>query len=316
MAGWRWTRRAAGAVVVGLLAVDGITAFHLVGEVHAVSVASAVARFRREYRTPTALSAQSTLSAQSALSAAVVQAPAPSVTSPPVVAVGRPTARALALPRPVPAVQTTTPTAGLRPILPGVYSYATTGGEQVSTLGGISHSYPATSTITVTPIPCGYDTRWAPLDARYDDYQLCSRGDAVELQSLVSYHSFDGQVQKKTFSCDPGTDLRPPTSQPGARFGGHCAGSGSDIALSGRVVGPETMSVDGQAVPVLHCHLDEILTGDIQGSRSTDAWWAMADNMLVRFESNTDAPRAQSSFGPTHYTERYTIQLASMHPQQ
>jgi hypothetical protein len=170
--------------------------------------------------------------------------------------------------------------------------------------------------VTVTPIPCGVESRWAPLDARYDDYRFCRTGDAVLLQSLVSYHEFDGQVQKKSFVCDPGSYLRPPTATPGATYAGHCAGSGTDIVMAGKVIGVEPVTVGSQPVRALHVQLKETLTGSIQGTRWTDAWFAMADDMVLRFQSRTDAPSAQTTFGPTHYTEQFSIWLQSLTPQR
>lgn len=47
---------------------------------------------------------------------------------------------------------------------PGVYTYDTTGGEQIDALGGAKHSYPASTTITIWDDGCGQRMRWAPLE--------------------------------------------------------------------------------------------------------------------------------------------------------
>lgn len=206
------------------------------------------------------------------------------------------------------AARSTTPSAA-----PGVYSYDTSGGERVSALGGSPHTYPAHTTMTVTPSACGVDVRWDALQQRYDEWQLCAAGHGLALRTSTTYHEFYGQADKRVYSCTPETRFLPDTATAGATFGGSCQANGAAALLRGTVIGVEQVMVGPRAVATVHVHLDEQLTGATRGTRTTDSWYAIADNLLVRRNSATEAD-TQTSFGATHYTEKLQVQLADLRP--
>src|SRR5579885_881814 len=192
----RWARaslrRRVAAVTLALLVADGVAAFHLLAAVHPVTVRTAVVRYRRmEANAPKpAIGHPDIVTAASVPVTKVVTATA-----------GHPSAARAAKTGPAtPERATATP---VEAPLAGVYSYATTGGEHITSLGGLSHSYPSTTAITITPTGCGDEVRWQPLDARYDDYQFFTDGRGVAIASFVTYHQFDRQVDKKTYTCAP-----------------------------------------------------------------------------------------------------------------
>ena len=198
---------------------------------------------------------------------------------------------------------------------PGVYSYDTSGTEHVDVLGGQSHTYPAVSYITFAASACGDDVRWTPLQQRWDEYDYCAAGRALLLRRYTAYHNFFGQSDTKVYICPAGAYIRPPVDRVGADYHSHCTGNGLAEDTILHTVGVEILDVGGVAVPALHVRADQIATGAVTGRRVIDAWWSLADNLLVRFVSSADA-RGSTAFGDTHYQEHVTLGLRSLTPQQ
>jgi hypothetical protein len=196
-----------------------------------------------------------------------------------------------------------------------VYTYQTSGQEHVSVGTGASHDYPATTHVTVTETPCGATVRWDALEQRYDQWQTCTTGDDIRLQSFTTYHDFFGQVDKKEYACTPETALRPAGRQAGATFAGTCKAANAAAVLHGTVVGIENVIVGGQPVACLHVHIDEDLTGATKGTRTSESWYALTSNVLVERTAKTDAD-SDTAFGYTHYTETLSMKLVSLTPQR
>ncbi|GAC1596482.1 MAG: hypothetical protein NVS3B21_20310 [Acidimicrobiales bacterium] len=79
------------------------------------------------------------------------------------------------------------------------------------------------------------------------------------------------------------------------------------------MVGVENLTVGGTAITTLHIRVDEILTGSVAGKRSSDTWYSLANNLIVKRTGMTDA-QADTSVEPTHYTEKFTVSLRSTTP--
>src|SRR6516162_346821 len=86
---------------------------------------------------------------------------------------------------------------------PGVYHYATTGQEHIDALGGTSHTYPATTTITITPAGCGVQTRWDALQERWMSRQLCLGTGGIVTGAYTDFHRFYGQDDRADWTCQP-----------------------------------------------------------------------------------------------------------------
>ena len=104
------------------------------------------------------------------------------------------------------------------PIPTGVYVYETDGFEQTDALGGATHRYPSTSTISVTGHPCGVLLRWDVLDGRSTTWQLCLGSDGWTQKVRDERHTFFGIGDQTTYRC-PGTAFRPQGDKPGRNLG-------------------------------------------------------------------------------------------------
>ena len=85
--------------------------------------------------------------------------------------------------------------------LDGVYLYATRGQESVDALGGATHRYPKSTTITLVTVPCGMRLLWEPFEERSVRWTLCATGDGIELADWEVAHEFFGQGDRTGYTC-------------------------------------------------------------------------------------------------------------------
>jgi hypothetical protein len=294
----RWPRLVVLACVAALLIGD-VAAFRVVSNrARPVALSKVVARFRAK-----AAASVSVADGDAPLTAAAQPVVAPAAAAPQALA-----ARATDVPKVVaPALKAlAAPTAG-------VYVYATSGHEDTDALGGVHHDYPDRTTITITSTACGVDMRWDALEQRWDQWSLCMAGQQVLTTAEVMKHAFYGVDDQRTYSCT-GATLRP-TPAIGTPVTGRCMGSGDTSLWSGHVVGPETITVAGQAVPALHVSMEERVSGDTTGLRRSDNWFALDSALLLKRTATVDGTSG-SPVGRVHYTETVTMLLTSLTPNQ
>lgn len=199
--------------------------------------------------------------------------------------------------------------------LPGVYLYRTVGGEGLDLLGGISHTYPSVTTITVTPDGCGVSELWQPLTTRWNEQLLCETATGWDSVSQTTFHEFLGNTDKQAFTCDPGTLFAPSNAVAATTFTGLCAGGGIRSAESSTVVGTQELTVDATPVSALHIHEVDTITGASQGSEVDDWWIRPTDDLIVQ-EQTTITTKNASVLGQVQYHEAFQLTLMSLTPKQ
>ncbi len=86
---------------------------------------------------------------------------------------------------------------------PGVYVYRTAGFETIDAFSGVTHDYPAETSITVETDGCGVRLRWDALAERREEWRLCLTTEGIELQPVaLQYHEFFGQKTPEDVVCD------------------------------------------------------------------------------------------------------------------
>jgi hypothetical protein len=200
---------------------------------------------------------------------------------------------------------------------PGVYRYATTGSEHVDALGGTTHSYPASTTVTVTPAGCGIQTRWDALQERWNSRQLCLDDSGIVTGTYTDFHRFYGQDDRGDWTCTPPYVLVPAASTPGASWTGTCAdGKGTTESTSLSVVAMEDVVAAGQHVATVHMRRVEDDVGkDTTAHTSTDQWFDVRTGLVVR-EAATSSSTTSTFMGDVHYTEQYELTITSLDPQR
>jgi hypothetical protein len=200
---------------------------------------------------------------------------------------------------------------------PGVYHYTTTGSEHIDALGGTTHTYPAVTTVTVTPAGCGVQTRWDALQERWNARQLCLGDGGIVSGAYTDFHRFFGQDDRSDWTCAPAYTLVPAAPAAGANWSGSCAdGKGTAEQTTLSVVGLEDVTVAGQPVAAVHVRRVEVDTGaDTTSSTTTDQWFDASRGLVLR-EAATSTSTTSSLVGKVHYSEQYELTITSLDPQR
>jgi hypothetical protein len=209
--------------------------------------------------------------------------------------------------------QTETGEGRLSPVPEGVYVYATNGYERTDALTGVTHRYPARSTITVTGDACGFRLRWAVLKGRSTTWTICVDGPWT-VTGQDERHTFFGRTERTTYTCVD-TPFRPVGDRAGTTFTVSCATGSSEERGTGRVVAREAVRVGGRAIDAVHVRRRSTLTGGIRGHSSQDVWLARETGLPLRLDLTTDTSN-DSAVGDVHYEERVSLRLGSLSPRR
>jgi len=196
----------------------------------------------------------------------------------------------------------------------GVYSYATTGGDEVDALGGASHQYPSQSTVTVTNTGCGVRQRWVAAEERWDEFATCvdTASGGVSLTDVTTFHRFFGADERESYTCEG--EPRPIGAPAGTTWVTTCTKtSGDDVQTwRGTVVGAETLTVDRQVVAVDHVVV-AITDDERENAQRTETWYLAGTDLVVRRLVDNRTTNG-SPIGDVHYVEHAEIMLSSLIP--
>lgn len=203
------------------------------------------------------------------------------------------------------------PAEGLRPPEPGVYRYATTGGEQLSVRGS-ARDYPETTTITVRHDQCGFTERWDVFDERWEQRDWCLQDDRRPLVAMTSYREFFGHGQRNELTCHGDA---PPMRVvgPGTRWTVVCEDEDTTATSRVEVMGRSSIEVDGEQLDTAHVRMETRIEGETSGRMTGERWIVPATGLLVREQWETEV-ETSGPVGPVDYTEEYTLRLESTTP--
>jgi hypothetical protein len=193
---------------------------------------------------------------------------------------------------------------------PGVYTYATDGGEGLS-LMGVQRSFPRSTSMVVTEGSCAR-VSWVPIEQHTEDTTICpSASGAYDVPLLVTDESIAGSTTTSSISCPATAYLLPPNATPGERWQATCtlASPAEKVALSGQLFGPATLDVRGQPVAVEHVRLTLNFDGAQQGTNPTDYWIVPSTGLVVR-----EKEQVVVTSGGVRYNESMETALTSLQP--
>lgn len=300
----RWPVAAVGALVAAVLAADiAVVALH--DQATPYDAKQAVADFRRQASaTPGPSQAPPSTSAAPVASPTASAGPSPA-------ALPKQSASAV----PAGTMPSTRPVAaGKRQVTEGVYSYTTSGHEQVDLLGGARHDYPAQTAVTYRRGGCGDEDRWQPLKERYSSNTVCRGAQGLEARISVQRREFFNQSEEQVLVCAPGLVIVPDAPKAGQVFSGACRSDDTVVRLVVRVREVTTMTVGGRRSRVVHVSVDGQMTGSTRGSTQREEWFT-PEGLLVRGTSTTETDR-DTSAGVVHYSEVFDLRLDSLDPQR
>lgn len=198
---------------------------------------------------------------------------------------------------------------------PGVYRYATTGGESADTaITSTSHDYRGVSTIVNGPGRCGELERWQVLTGRWTETETCPGPDGEELVAVHEYHEFYGVAQDDSFHCDGDPVTIPPRAQPGFRFSGRCRSDDSTVVNDSRLAGFGPVHVGGKTFPAVHTITRSRIEGSSSGISRREDWRRRSDGLLLRRSAQSSVE--SDTLGGTHYAESYALRLLDTEPRR
>ena len=203
----------------------------------------------------------------------------------------------------------TTTTIGTVPA-PGVYEYATKGEDSVDALNGAHHTYPATTTITVTPTACGVRQRWDVLVQRWEEWERCTAGSGISEPSRTNFDQFFGQSQTDVSLCTGAA--RPLAAAATVTWTKVCTIGSRASTYVGLVIGTEQQTVGSSTVETLHVRIS--ITDDTPSDRQQIDTWYLTGTDLVVAQTSTVTTSNKTQVGTVHYAEAYSIRLMSIVP--
>ena len=201
------------------------------------------------------------------------------------------------------------------PVPEGVYVYDTDGFERTDALTGVTHRYPARSTITVTSDPCGVRMRWDVLKGRSTTWTYCLGADGGwTVASQDERHTFFGRTERTDYTCGR-TPFHPAGDRVGTSFDVSCATGSAEERGVGRVVAREALRVSGRPVETVHVRRSTSFTGEIRGRSTHDVWLARATGVPVKIVMTSQTTN-DSPVGDVHYDEEVSLRLRSLTPRR
>jgi hypothetical protein len=191
---------------------------------------------------------------------------------------------------------------------PGVYAYDTRGGERFDAFISAEHPYPPITSISVREGGCGLLVRWIVLEERETEWDLCPRRGGWGLGGFLDIHEFFGRRDERRYLCRNGVAFLPR-----GRWRYRCEFEDTRDRFRGEFVGKETLRVGDRPVATIHVRDRDLLSGQEQGTGSSETWYRSRDGLIVRrVAKNRD--RAPVPGGSGTYSERYELVLRSLRP--
>ena len=196
---------------------------------------------------------------------------------------------------------------------PGVYSYRTSGGEQLS-IGGISRVFPASTDMIVTDAKCAtFD--WEPLEQHTEGLVACPQKDgALTITSANSYEQIAGTQTTSVIRCPANTFFIPAHPTAGQRWHKTCKSKGDTVIFSGQIVGLSSITVSHHKVPALHTRLTLSFSGSESGNNPNNYWISLQNGLILRQQETVAVSENAGPLGSVRYTEQMAIALRSMVP--
>lgn len=198
--------------------------------------------------------------------------------------------------------------------LNGVYLYSTEGSESIDALGGATHTYPTTTSITVIEVPCGLQLSWAALEGRSTTWTFCSSRAGIELRLSNERHSFFGQSDHTIYTCS-GRVVVPKDVAGQNLYPFRCESHRNVETGEVEIVGRSVLEVGSSRVNAVHARTTLNIHGGDRGNETID-WWLDAANALpLRIDLQSRTSRSMF-IGTVHYHEDFSLRLLSLTPKR
>jgi hypothetical protein len=216
---------------------------------------------------------------------------------------------------------------GLRPA-EGTYTYTGSGKDNVTLLGGSTHTFPSkvAAVVALDGTGCTWSFNLVYIKEKTNEHDLCTTADGVREPKQNQKTSFLGASQTNIFVCPPPGGLRVPFTGgfekwdkasgakvvPGLKWVAPCNTSDSYVDHVVTLVDMDPVQVGSTKVPAWHVHDVATYSRGSKGTDTIDFWWSKTGLPLRIKES--EKVNAPSVLGRTDYTTTSDYTLASLTP--
>lgn len=198
---------------------------------------------------------------------------------------------------------------GSEPGDPGVYSYTTSGYEEIDALAGARHDYPETTFMTIADSECGPIVTWRALEERWVDWRHC--GPDLAITASNSYHEWFGFPDLEEESCPEPRPISGPVGPVGDFV---CpAPPTSTETYQVEIIGTETLTVAGESAMTTHLRRTSSLSAGSSGTAVVDVWRLEGTPLIVRMSVRRESTTA-TQVGEVNYVEEVSLHLDSLTP--
>jgi hypothetical protein len=196
----------------------------------------------------------------------------------------------------------------------GVYTYATTGYEQIS-LGGSRHSYPAESFATVRHGDgCRWDFEHRVVEEHVETAHYCGLPGVLQFLGEVDQETFYGQTQSVTITCDPPETAVQLGDKPGTKRTFICSlSNGSRVDETVTYLGRDAVVVGGTSLQAFHFLVEGRESGSVQGTSRFESWVHPVTALPLRTVVNVQS-RSQAFGANVDYQEDASYTLERLTP--
>jgi hypothetical protein len=197
---------------------------------------------------------------------------------------------------------------------PGVYTYRTTGGEQIS-IAGAHHDYPAETTATVTHLDgCHWRIENDVIKEHTDIRTFCGRTSDLFQDEQARWVTFYGKREGENITFAPPQLMNDVSERAGARTSADGSDpDGDGVTVERTYIGRVPIAIGDETISAVRIRMDGTMTGSSQGTSVDDLWLDPITGMTLRWDRFVDA--VSNKFGANvRYTERASFVLESPVP--
>jgi hypothetical protein len=216
-----------------------------------------------------------------------------------------------------PKAATAAPLAEAKKPAEGVYSYATSGSEEISVFGA-RHEYPSRTFATVRHLDgCLWEHRNEVIKEHVDTTVGCNQADRLLLMTQERRVEFFGTKDGALAYCKPPLPLHIRAEKVGTKVVGTCNSSDgtAEATLTRTFLGIEQMTIGGEKVSAVHIEIDSVFKGRANGTAMDELWFAEDTGAVLRWERTVDT-KAKAFGTDVRYQEEATFLLESLSPKR
>lgn len=208
---------------------------------------------------------------------------------------------------------------GFTPPEPGVYTYATEGGDWVEYNGqNYRRDFPKETAATVRRGEgCAWELAFQAAEEYTDGHVQCSAPGQFLCLAHIQAITFDSVSREMTHECHPGmVQVGGAAVGPNGQNRAVChAGPHDPSEIVITFKGTEQVTVGGQARTAYHVVLDSKVDGEVKGTAVADVWFDAETGNYLKMVRKQDTYVELPESGRVWYRVRLTYQLTSLTPQ-